>query len=263
MKHITQSMIKNFQDYESGLLCGDVFLSRYKGENFQDAEGAAALGVYFEFLLSGNLPKSGNVPQPEYLKSALKKNPDIRGLKVSDMTAPYRLVHDNVIKTQKHISNLGWTIVGAGKKYTNDGHGIKSDIDIVVSDGKSEFMVDVKYSGLINDRWDKWGWVLERENQLKFHSIQAMHYHLTTSMDFYYLVVSSVNNEDVKLIKWNFTDEALDSHLEEIERVRSKINLMENIGWENHPHHKRCSSCILRQSCEQRAIAPTIEQIYL
>ncbi len=71
---ISQSLMKAVRSYLEGGDCGIVIREKYiKGRVFDgESSKAMRLGIYFEYILTGALPKSGVEPKPEYMTTAIK-----------------------------------------------------------------------------------------------------------------------------------------------------------------------------------------------
>lgn len=144
---ISQSMMKAVRAYLDGGDCGLVIREKYiNGRLFGDATKAMKLGTYFEYILTGSLPKDGKVPQPEYKKMSLnaqekiikdnkkavddnvkirqynahlkptrkpKKIKEIKPEKVLgpfDMYEPYQEAHANAVTVRKMWAEMGLEI---------------------------------------------------------------------------------------------------------------------------------------------------------
>ena len=78
---INQSLIKDLLKYENEELCGLVFTHKWIFKNFGKTSLAKNLGHYFEFLATGSLPKSGDVPEKEETKPYLIVEKQVEYLK--------------------------------------------------------------------------------------------------------------------------------------------------------------------------------------
>lgn len=269
MQYVSQSMVKNFQEYKQEVLCGDIFLNRYQKKKFDDAESKAMqLGIYFEFVLTGNLPKSGNVPNPEFTLDGKKLPPKVRT--VQHMKSEYKLCHENAGRVKFYLKEMGWDIIGVGRVFKNRKLGMVSDTDLVLKDVNghyfpkgTEFIGDVKYTGLLNDKWKHFGWSLETEVQRDYHNIQPMHYHLTTKLPFVYIVVSNDGDGEIKLMHVDFSEQDLLDYQMKVEETREAITMLNEIGWNNYPKFNKCQKCKLANRCKTKALFPPVEKIRL
>ena len=65
---ISQSLIKGYVDYLNEKECGVFFKANYidkDPEAQKEPSDAMRSGIYFEYLCTGALPKSGEIPEPD------------------------------------------------------------------------------------------------------------------------------------------------------------------------------------------------------
>jgi hypothetical protein len=194
---ISQSLIKDMRSYLAGNQCGLIVKAKYI-DDMTDlfTSDSMELGAYFEYILTGALPKSGKVPQPQYMQTPLKKKKP-EELTIEDMLAPYRLAHANKDRVLAYWKNAGFVIAKdkktgkpmVGMRLTKGRH--EGTIDVVLeatkkikfSDGFTlkkgdRIIVDIKYSGFVGDNISYknihgWQW---SEEQKEYHGTQAKQY---------------------------------------------------------------------------------------
>lgn len=267
MKKISQSFLSDMIEYIAGDSCGHLMRAKWiDGKLLELDSKAAKLGSYFEFVLTGALPKNGIEPKPEMMVSG------------KDMLAPYRLVHTNVDRVRQYFSLMGLKILKAGVKLTRGK--FEGTIDLLVECQKKvifrdgfkwkkgdKLVLDIKYSGLIEDRWNKFGWALMGQPgsniQKDYHGVQGKHYHMITGLPFYFLVVSSTNDTDIKLFRLEFGEGVIERHIMEANNLEEKLRLYNDIGWEPRPDISKCAECPLREGCHDRSTYPQIENVIL
>lgn len=253
-------MIKDYEAYQDDTLCGIVFKAKYIDKTFPDIPSAAMrLGHYFEYLVTGQLPRDGKEPKPDWLKSALKKPEEERETK--DMTAPYKLAVANAERTKGYLSKIGLIIEATGVSVAKDG--ITGISDINGDLGGNKVVIDLKYSGLLNDKYAPFGWgALQMDGyygevQRRHHSTQAIHYSKLFGVDeFYYLVVSSTNDKDVGFFKMEFSDKGLVAHERRIEGARQGVEIGMTVGFKPKPNVVRCGCCPWKTTCKQAIFYP-------
>jgi hypothetical protein len=259
---VSQSMIKDVRKYLKREMCGLVLHSKYITKTYPyDAEDSPAkkLGRYFEYILTGAVPKSGTIPEPEYMKTPLAKKKR-EELTVEDMYEPYRTAHMNAARVKNYFKMMDITILEAGVVYTKGL--IDGTIDVIALYKGERIVIDIKYSGLIHDRWNEYGWMWTPE-QKKNHGTQAIHYNTLTKLPFYFLVVSSTNIKDILFHNIVVDDLDREQHQRDIDDTRSKMLTYTNIGFNPIPDLVRCSECALRNSCESRQDYPAVKRIHL
>lgn len=270
MKRITQSFIKTMRDYKAGNECGLLVKHQYIDGNLIDRQSKAmAEGSYFEFLLSGALPKNGIEPKPVMMKSG------------KDMMQEYRRAKVNADRVMNFLTKMGLKIVKFGWKVTKGkfegtidlicecqkefdfGNGIKWQIE-------DRIVIDVKYSGLIYNRWEKMGWEWS-DIQKEYHGTQAIQYHFLTGLPFYFLVVSNTNKEedgtfaatDVKLFHTPIDQDMIERHLTEANKLEEELKFDAEMGFVARPSMKRCGECPLFETCTEKHEWPHPEVIDL
>jgi hypothetical protein len=266
---VTQSMIKDLKKYLLKLMCGLVLKAKYIDKTYPfdaDDSPAKALGRYFEYILTGAIPKNGVIPQPEYYAKALKehaKDPLRRRLTKDDMKEPYQLAHRNAERVKRYFKIMKIRIL-PDETNLHVQKGLKAGtIDIVALFNGRRIIIDVKYSGLLFDKWNELGWMWTEE-QKKFHGTQAMQYHGLLGIPFYFLVVSSTNDEDIKFLEVEFDEFSLEQHDVEVDDTRKKMQLMVDLdSFHPVPELVRCSKCAIRENCQSRQDAPTITKVRL
>ena len=271
--NISQSMIKGYEEYRDGTLCGIVFKAKYLDKTFPDITSAAMrLGHFFEYMVTGQLPRDGKEPKPDWTKTALKKPEQER--KTDDMLAPYKLAVINADRTKGYLSSMGMIVESTGVKKAEEG--MDGIYDIYGDLGGNKVIIDLKYSGLIDNKYELFGWGAlgidgyYGERQRRHHSTQAIHYSKLFGVDeFYYLVVSSTNDKDVELFKFDFSDNALAAHEKRIEETRQGIEIGKTVGFKAYPNVVRCGSCAWKTKCksaifypEPKIVTVTAEEIW-
>lgn len=262
---ISQSLIKDWGSHVKEELCGSIFEAKYItntwDRTWQDSD-AKALGRYFEYKLTGELPTGyKEAPQAIYMKSA--KAEDIENENVSKMMAEYRRANANAERIKTLLKDSGFTIKSA-QIYLTEGE-LEGTIDIISqykpkgAKKAQEVNLDVKYSGLLFDKWNKFGWMWTDE-QKEYNAIQTTHYTLLTGNPTWFLVVSSTNEVDVKLFGCDVSEEYKESHKDRVRHIIEQVNVIKNIGFANYPELKKCGECPLKDKCKD-AITTLIPEV--
>jgi hypothetical protein len=270
IQKITQSFLKDMIEYNAGTLCGNLVIEKWVNDRLFDDEepGAKELGCYFEFLLTGSLPKNQKVPQPVLLKD---NRPD----------ASYRMAAVNAKRLKEYFDEMGLKIVQAGVRLTKGR--FEGTLDIIAECTKQiEFdtgiiwnvgdriAIDTKYSGLIGETssgYNKLGWKWSNI-QKEYHGIQAKQYHFVSNLPIYFLITQSNNKEgttsDVKLFHTPVSEFMIEQHVIEGNRLFDQFNFRYNsVGFEVRPSLSKCLKCPIKESCEQKHTFPHPEVIDL
>ncbi len=278
IERISQSFIKDFTAYLHDGMCGNLIRERYvNGRSLEDPEaepGAMQLGIYFEFIATGNLPKSGQIPQPVWKKRSLSK--PIEKRKLTDMTEPYQLAHARAEQLKGYLTWYGLKIQHVGRKITLGRFEGSLDliceatkqilVDDTILDPGEQIIIDLKYAATLNDktpRTNKHGWKWS-EVQKAYHGIQAVHYSMLGRMKFFFLVISSAKEDNAKFFYVPVDDFAIEQHILVANGLHDKFKFMANAnGFLARPDLRICAKCALRRECPDKMIAPGIEVVNL
>lgn len=291
IEKISQSFVKDMREYFAGEECGNIIREKYINDRLLEDEepGSMARGAYFEYRLTeymlgpgkGSLPKNGKIPQPEFMPSKIKANKNsTTGLLIADMDSNYRKIENKTIKlVADYLTGLGIKIVANAKTYTKGR--LVGTIDLVCEATRDiqfsfrigsgiawkkgdRFIIDLKYSGLLNDRWNKHGWMWSKI-QKEYHGTQAIQYHFITDLPFYFFVVQSNQAEadtpEVKFFSVPVTEEDISRHLEEGNALMEKFKTTAEFGFVARPALNKCNECPLREECSDRHRFPHPEVV--
>ena len=188
-KKISQSFLKNYNDYKGKKLCG----LKFKAQHFDNLEFPTTLpmdlGNYFEYVATGCLPRNGVKPEPK--KSYV-------GTKREAMSTPYVRANESAELFKKIKEAYKIEIVDVGLKLeSNNKNGI---LDIWAKMDGRPCIIDLKYSGLIDDKWAETGWDVESLHYKERLLVQAIQYKMLVKenyglnydeFDFLFMVFSS------------------------------------------------------------------------
>lgn len=264
IKRISQSFLKSFSAYEAGEECGNIVKHQFIDDKLIELDSAAvAEGAYFEYKLTGGLPKSGVVPVPERTQKG-------------ELTMDYKRAEHNAEVVKKLLfDTYGLKIVevkkksSVGIKFTKGLH--EGTIDLVVEATKTvvfqghrwikgnRFVIDIKYSGLLYDKWEKHGWTWSNI-QKSYHGTQAKQYSYITGLPFYFLVVGNKNllvdgvwnPTDIKLFYVPVDEHMLETHIDQSVHLFEKFQLLGAEGLEARPSYSKCMKCPLRDGCADK-----------
>ena len=256
-KSISKSMIHTYNQFVRGDECGYVLKRKYIDRDWKSEwydSPAMKLGKYFEAVLYNELGFEEPIPEPDYLKSKVEKskqagytpNPD-------DMMAGYSLATKKAVNVASLMNQSGIKVTMVQRSVERSisanrgGHGI---LDIDAEYKGRDVMIDIKYSGLIDDKWADMGWAMYRAEQIEYHSIQALHYNMITGKPFYYLVVNSTNADIIKFIKMHITEQDQEMHINRVESISQNMELLQEVdGFINYPNYGKCKACPVSDDC--------------
>lgn len=261
VKKISQSFLKDYNDYMGKQLCG----LKFKAKHFDDVKfpttEAMDLGNYFEYLATGCLPRNGEVPYPQL---------SYQGTKREAISAPFKRAIESAELFKKIQKEYGIKIKDVGLKLESQyKNGI---LDIWGEMNGRPCIIDLKYSGLIDDKWSDTGWDTESLHYKERLLIQAVQYKMLvkenygldySDFDFYFMVFSSKEVHNVKFIRINIDEDAFDVHESHVESVFKQVNSMDiEKDFVPYPTVKGCFECPLFQTCEYKTETPIIEDVY-
>ena len=215
------------------------------------------VGIYFEYLCTGALPKSGEIPEPEMV---------YKGTAREKMSAPYERAIKSAEIFKQIISHYGIKIKSVGLTLESPEYGMNGVVDIHAEwDGKDCF-IDLKYSGLIDDKWNEMGWDIESLHMKDSLMIQGVHYKLLArevlgidDIPFYYFVFSSQDPNNVKIIRQEVEESRTASHVVAVGNV---INKLSSDNFAPLPSLVRCSNCPISHKCPHKVDYPLVEEVF-
>lgn len=272
--NITKSFLLDFIKYKRGDECGNLMVHKWVNGNLLPGSDAMKLGTYYEYLISGAVPKDGIIPKP--VMQASNKN---------KMYAEYQRAWDNAADT-KHLlfEVMGFKLIEAGKTHVKEGFAATPDLilqatktitfsevmpgyfeaakEVQIKKGTKVYF-DLKYSGLLYNEWEEMGWMF-KDKQKAYHKWQARQYHYVTGLPFFYLVRSPANTEDIELFRMDLTKEDILDHIRESKAYLHEFELIRDTqGFEARPSYSKCLKCPIKDSCKDKHIFPHSKRIEL
>ena len=263
--NISQSLMKELNDYRMGKSCGLVFVEKYINKRFDlfSPSASMALGNWFEYRCIGANTKTGEVPQPEKTSKG-------------ELTADYKRMENQAENFKNFMSFHGIKIVSVQEKWVVDGLEGTLDIkalatrDIKDSDGKTliekgeEFIIDLKASGLLTDKWGDYSWNEETLSTKEKLILQPIHYKFLSRLKygkeykFMFLVFSTKNDYEYKSILFNVSEEDMELHKTFISTTAAWLKHYLKKGFKAVPEYMRCKECPLKTNCKSFMAIPEI-----
>jgi len=268
---ISQSFIKDLIKYRNGDACGvHLYLKYDKGlfDLFGDKD-VFRRGKYFEYTTTGNKGKDGKIPEPDRTKKG-------------ELTQPYKDIHIQALHFKEIMDYYGFKIkeVDYKIKYKDT----EGTLDLLVECKKDVYgydrnkiqskggliIIDLKYSGLLNNEWSEYGWGLKYFGNKENHLLQAEHYTYLYKMKFgkllpfMFMIFSSTNPDEQKIINVSFTDDDIAMHEVHLDTVRDWIKDINAKGIKKQPRKDICAECPLqvRTKCNSYVNVPEIRTHY-
>lgn len=251
---ISQSMMKSYVDYLNGKECGLLFKGKYIDKNVESEPSQSMReGIYFEYLATGGLPRNGQVPEPDRTTKG-------------ELTAPFKRVEEASQLFKKIFDHYQIKINKVG--YSLDAGDMTGIMDIWAEWDGVPCIIDLKYSGLIDDKWNDIGWDTESLPMKDSLMIQGVHYKILVKdalgldVPFYYFIFNSKDPSDMKIIKQTTDPDKYTLHREQVKKMKKSIERELEKGFKATPDYRKCKDCALFSTCTQRAEYPTINEVF-
>jgi hypothetical protein len=249
---ISQSMMKSYVDYLTKKECGLLFKAKYIDKTVDSIPSAAMKqGIYFEYLATNALPRNNIVPEPELTSKGTLSSDYIRIKQAAEFFK--QIIRHYKIKIHK----VGYVLS------TNDMTGI---IDIWAEWDNQFCIIDLKYTGFIDNKWDDLGWDTDSLPMKDSLMIQGLHYKLLVKealglddVPFYYFIFNSKDPTDMKIIKQVVDPDKFDSHKQNVIKVKNKLA---DTYYRALPAYRKCKDCPLKETCKEKYEFPEVTEVY-
>jgi hypothetical protein len=257
-RKISQSFIKDFSNYLQGNSCGLQILAKfYDGVEFPSTK-PQRLGQYFEYRLTGALPKNGKVPEADLV---------YKGTSREGFSEDYKRAEESVSFAKMVFDDLGITILDKGVRLENEE--MVGDADIIAEWNGEKCIIDIKYSSVIDDKWSEYGWDSATLSEKDETLVQAVHYKMLAQdlwgiedVPFYFFVFSAKDPGYAKIFKILVDEVRYETHKISVLRIRNKLSSINRDFFKAKPTLKRCLECPLFQDCGSKTTLPLVEEIY-
>ena len=251
---VSQSLMKSIDKYADKEECGLVFEAKFIHNVRTPETEPMALGNWFEFIATGQLPRTGETPEAKRLKSGK--------------------LATNYIRMEKQADNYKEMIEAEGFEVISTGHTFKKNkyatgiCDVLARKDGRTCVIDLKSSGMLNNKWEENGWHIDFLHEKHNLLIQAVHYTYLAQeefgepVDFYFAVYSTKNDKDSALIKIEISEERMLEHINKIRKTQVYFEQEKKRGFKPHPTFKRCTKCFMREECKLAKKTPETQTIY-
>jgi hypothetical protein len=266
---ISQSMMKDLVAYLQDEECGLLIYEKYFKGLITPPSKAMLLGQFFEYMLTGALPKGNNVPEPEMVYKGTPKEKLSADFERCVMSVEYakRLLDGYGIKTVKAGLTISTDkLVGTVDIYAEwtDQHKYNSQVSPEV---KTCF-IDLKFTGRFDDKWEEFGWHVDSLDQKHKLMIQGVHYKLLAkeagiheNIPFYYFVFDAKDPNNAKIIHQNVDDVTSMRHVEMVDKAIEFYEKARKNGLKAKPTPKRCNECPINTNCQSKMVFPVVQQV--
>ena len=260
--NLSQSLLKAYVDYydENVKGCGLQIRKQYFEKLPTPSSEAAKLGIYFEYKATDYVREGDPIPQPKMVYAGTAKE---------KFAVDYERAADSALLFKDIVKKHNIEILKVGEYMTHDGCSGISDIRAKWKG--EECIIDLKYSALIEDKWNEYGWHTESLVYKSKQLLQPIHYKYLIKktmgiedIPFYYFIFSSKDPKKAKIIKTNIQPEHIQLHEDVfVPKMKSYIDFHYNNPekLEARPNYIRCLECPFYDTCDKKADVPLVEQI--
>ena len=289
--NISQSLLKSLLDYRNGKECGLIFKAKYIDGRYDlfPPSDAQNLGAWFEYMATGSVPKNGVVPKAEYMKRGKDENGN------PELTADYRLMREHLDNFKKFMEHYSLDIIRVGEDikvlYPNsledygeevyltgtldvraiagkDIYAKYNETPVLVALKNQEVIIDIKTTGLLDDKWNDYGWEINNlSNKIKLVT-QPVHYKfieylkIGQDMPFLFILFNSKNSKDARIIDFKIDVSSFEEHKAFIESGIENMLYLKKYGFKALPSLEKCSKCPLNSDCKYKAEISPITVFY-
>ncbi len=253
---ISQSLMKTLYKYKIKEECGLVLKAKYiDGKSFPSSP-AMELGNYFEYICTGALTRDGRTPEAETLKSG-------------KLTTAYERINKQKETFDAIMKEYDLEIKHKGYVFQKSKYSGIADIIAYDKINKRNVIIDIKTSGLINDKWSNYGWhedSIENKDELL---IQAVHYKMLyeeefgeENVPFFFFVFSTQNDWECKVYEIEVSENTIYTHKLNLTNAEAFFEAENKNGWEAYPSYEKCRNCFLKSDCQSALNVPESKKVY-
>ena len=255
---ISQSLIKALAKYRNDEECGLIIDHIYIKGQWLPSSKAQELGNYFEYICTGGLPRDKHIPEPVLLKSG---KPSIDYARMDKQKENFEAM----------MYEYGFEIEHTGYEFTNPKYsGIADIIAKDVNNKNQRVIIDIKTSGLINDKWSPYGWADESIEEKWDLLLQAIHYKMLAKYEwgiedipFYFFVFSTKNENDCKAFEIIVDESTRFQHTNNLANIKTYLDSQLENGFKPKPKYSRCQSCGLADTCLHKVNVPIPQKVFI
>lgn len=255
--NISPSLMKDYFAVESGDLCGAVFQAKHikKIITFEPSESKKA-GQWAEYMMTGATLRDGTTPEPVRVKNG-------------DLNTQYERLEKQAKHWKNWCKHNGVTDIQTGVVLSCEfgGYTIKGIADVVCNVKGKKTIIDIKTSGLIDNKWDPMGWEdIERKESL---TIQAPVYKWLwkqihgEDVDFFFYVAHINHDSNRKIFHMEVTDKRFERLEKTILYIIDSIQVNEELGWGHTNNFEECIVCQIGETCPYRLWHPKPKTVIL
>lgn len=257
--NLSYSLINAFWEYSRGNGCGVAFCAIYLDKTHETKKTDIMLsGLRYEYDAIGSLTRDGKIPE-QVLTSKDKPNANTKHL-IKQVINFENIVKHYKITWKKEDINQLWKIDMG--KYILEGHpDLPAEMDGV------PVIIDLKTTGMIDNKWDDYGWakqkvIYRKDVKLQSEIYQLLYFKLKNiEADFYFDLFANNNPDKCGIYCLEFDIDKIKALETELDKIYSVISFQYEMGFEATPEKERCQDCPLNKTCEHFTNVPEIVTI--
>jgi hypothetical protein len=263
---INQSLVKDLVKYQNGNLCGLQFTNKWILQQFGEGSKSNKLGHYFEYLCTGALAKGEtNPPEAEYTKKG-------------ELTSEFKLAKEQSVFFHQLMTKFGIKLISKGDKVIADDKWVGTldilaqwesignyiDFEFGEDNPEKKIIIDLKYSGLLEDKWSEFGWHTDTLSKKQGTMLQAKHYKFLFwkkygfNPPFLFFIFDTKDVGKVKIINVDIEDWQLEQHEEFLEKAKRYFEYQLEKGFEPKPKYEHCIKCKFSTWCQFKIDTPIV-----
>lgn len=263
---INQSMVKDLVKYRKEELCGLIFTNKWILKQFGGGSKSNQLGHYFEYLCTGALAKGEKEP------------PKPQKTKKGELTSEFKTAQKQAVYFKDVVRKYGITEMKAGETVVAEDEWVGTlDIQarwdyifdneifpIDPNNPNNQVIIDLKYSGLLEDKWSDFGWHLHTLPKKSGTMLQAKHYKFLFwkkygyNPPFFFFVFDVKEVGKCKIIYVDIDISDLQQHEIFLHKAKAYLEKELKKGFEPKPKYSQCQTCAYSQWCSHKIEVPPI-----
>jgi len=264
--YINQSLVKDLVKYQNNDLCGLVFTNKWIYNQYGSGTKSNNLGHYFEYLCTGALAKGeSEAPRPDFNKKG-------------ELSTDFEIAKKQSVFFKELIGKYGIELISAGDKVLADDKWIGTldilakwesisdyiDFEFGEDNPDKRVIIDLKYSGLLEDKWNEFGWNSDTLAKKQGTMLQAKHYKFLFwkkygfNPPFLFFVFDAKEVGKVKFINIDIETWELEQHEVFLEKAKKYFEYQMEKGFEPKPKYEICIKCQYANWCSFKATIPSV-----
>jgi hypothetical protein len=259
--NLSISLIKSLRAIDLNEACAArikaIQIDKIYDPSLVEEQSAMKLGQYIEYVLTGAKLRDGSIPQAKTTKTGLAAE--------YARVEAYKPIWEDELK----INNFTEIVTSLQMEYDYMGNNLKCIADVTCKQGEKHVIIDIKSTGFIDNKWEKYGWV-EIEKKPEIYAQAVFYVYLYFKLfgvipDFYFSVFSTGTKPHAKLLKIIIPfdiDEICSKVEHSVDYALSLLEYQNAIGWPSSQNYAHCLDCGWA-ACDKRLKSPKIQVVEL